>query len=274
MVKRTDLDIAECRRLFVRDPVTGHLLTKQGKRASYSVGRGRWKVIVNGDWWFEHVVIMAMRDGYVDPRPISHINYDFSDNRIDNLCYVTALKKRPSSKAITQEYLRSILDYDPRTGIFTWRERPEIPHAINARRVGGEAGTINKNGYRVILINRSNRTAHRLAWLYVYGEFPKSHIDHIDRDRTNNSISNLRLATRSLNAFNRRAPKGAASAYRGVQRAQNSLRWFAQIRHEGKTHYLGSFDDEQEAAKAYRDAATSFYGEWVASFPELFHAEA
>jgi len=160
-----------------------------------------------------------------------------------------------------------MMRYDRINGEFTWLYRPEIPKWINARVVGKQAGYIGKDGYRTIRIDGVNYSAHRLAWLYVHGEWPSTEIDHIDRDRANNALSNLRVASHSSNCVNKRVL--SASGYKGVTWHRGVGKWQAQIERGGKVHYLGVFDDKLEAAEAYRDAAATIHGNWTADMPEL-----
>ena len=100
-----------------------------------------------------------------------------------------------SDDPLTAEQLRAVLEYHPETGVFFWRDRPNIRPSANARR-GTMAGTrTSKNGYVSICINGRIRYAHRLAWLYIHGQWPKGEIDHINEKRRDNRIANLREAT-------------------------------------------------------------------------------
>lgn len=99
---------------------------------------------------------------------------------------------------LTQEYLKSILHYAPETGIFTW-----IVCLSNRAKIGSIAGTIRNNGYSKINIGGQLYYAHRLAWLYMTGKWPKEHVDHKDNVRANNKWKNLREATYSQNNKNR-----------------------------------------------------------------------
>lgn len=101
-----------------------------------------------------------------------------------------------------QHVLRRILDYNWRTGEFTWRVRPEMPIRWNRRFAGKKAGNVNTRGYVTIAINHVAYLAHRLGWKIATGEEP-SEIDHFDRNPTNNALENLRAATRSENLRNR-----------------------------------------------------------------------
>nr|DAH84760.1 MAG TPA: endonuclease [Caudoviricetes sp.] len=166
---------------------------------------------------------------------------------------------------VTQDRVKTVLAYDPTTGKFAWLNRPELPKWINTRVVGTEAGHLSRLGYILIGIDGVSYAAHRLAWLYAYGEMPTL-IDHIDRDRSNNTIGNLRVVSRTDNAVNRTVI--SASGLKGVT-WHRCGKWQAQIQRDGKHHYLGLFDDRIEAAKAYRDAALTIHGEWVGEMPEL-----
>ncbi len=102
-----------------------------------------------------------------------------------------------TAQELTAEYLRSILHYDQETGIFTWKVR-------TARRVkaGDVAGCSDGDGYRLIKVQSRLYKAHRLAWLYIHGSWPKDQIDHINRIRTDNRIANLREVSNKQNLQN------------------------------------------------------------------------
>lgn len=150
-----------------------------------------------------------------------------------------------SKTDFTAEYVRHLLDYDAETGVFTWRN-PNT-HLVKP---GGIAGSRGPKGSWAISIDNKKHLAHRLAWLYVYGEHPPGQIDHIDRDRLNNRISNLRLATPSQNRQNIAKPnKNSTSGYLGVFR--HGQGWIAQIKVSGKLKRLGKYVDPESASAAY-----------------------
>lgn len=143
---------------------------------------------------------------------------------------------------LTAQALRYILRYDPETGVFTWLAR--VGHDAlrwNKRYAGKEAGTLGSCEYRRIKIDGRFYKAHRLAWLYVKGEWPSGWIDHRDRDTLNNRWDNLRIASPSLNALNRSAISVRASG----------TRWIARIGWKGRRYYLGTFDTEEQARSVY-----------------------
>jgi hypothetical protein len=111
---------------------------------------------------------------------------------------------------ITAERLRQLLHYDPERGVFTWLSRP-AERSWNTRFAGTRAGTINGLGYVVIGILGRRYKAHRLAWLYVHGEWPGRELDHINCDKSDNRIANLRPATRSQNIARIKPPLACAS---------------------------------------------------------------
>lgn len=167
---------------------------------------------------------------------------------------------------ITADYLRSRLTYDQSTGKFFWLPRTDGRRGaeiFNSMFAGTEAGTISDQGYVIIEIDGRPMRAHRLAWLYVHGEWPNGHLDHRDRNRSNNKFQNLRPATRSQNQSNRALTKASTSKRKGVYWHAGARKWMAQIIAEGRTHYLGLFDDPDEASRAYQDAASRLFGEFA-----------
>lgn len=147
---------------------------------------------------------------------------------------------------LTQDYLKSIFSYDPEIGIFRW----EIKPARNVE-IGDIAGSKNKHGYILIKIKKKHYYAHRLAWLYVHGIFPENKIDHIDRDKANNKIQNLREVTAQQNAFNRNSNKNSTSKYIGVHWCSRNKRYVSKITCNGKIKCLGYFINETDAYSAY-----------------------
>jgi hypothetical protein len=167
--------------------------------------------------------------------------------------------------APTAEHIRSLLDYDPETGDFTWKYRSGDDSRItnwNRRWAGKRSYNMDRKGYLKIVLKPRQYKAHRLAWLYVYGEWPKGEIDHIDGNRANNAIANLRVATARQNQSNK-TMKTAQSGFRGVTKHFN--KWRAMIRVDGKTTHLGLFDTPEAASAAYKAAAAANFGEFAYS---------
>lgn len=165
-------------------------------------------------------------------------------------------------KYLTQTQLKKFLSYDPQTGIFI---RIAAPRPQVAWYVGSAAGYITDNGYCVINIDhkRNRYRAHRLAWLYMTGEWPRGDIDHINGDRLDNRWSNLREATRSQNLGNSRIPSTNKSGFKGVSFDGRRNKWLAQITIDGVHYHLGRYDKAEDAAQAYREALRGHFGKFA-----------
>jgi len=111
---------------------------------------------------------------------------------------------------LTYDRLKEVLFYDQNTGIFLWK------YSKQSRFVGEIAGSKNNKGYRSISIDGVLYKEHRLAWFYVYGKWPENEIDHINRIKIDNKISNLREVTKSQNRQNINVKKNNKSGCRGV----------------------------------------------------------
>jgi hypothetical protein len=155
---------------------------------------------------------------------------------------------------ITPERLREVLHYDPDTGKFTWR--------VSRRcvRAGDEAGGLNKHlGYRYIGVDGRRIPSHRLAWLYMTGDWPDGEIDHINRDRADNRWSNLRAASATENRANSKLRADNSSGLRGVVWDFQRRLWMARI----KNSHIGRFATKEEAARAYDAAAIRLFGDFA-----------
>ena len=150
---------------------------------------------------------------------------------------------------MTQERLYELLRYDTETGVFTWKKRTS-----NRVSVGDRAGHDNGNGYRRINIDGRSYYEHRLAWLYVYGEFPKRLIDHRDGNGFNNKISNLRQATCAQNGQNQNLRATNASGRHGVSWDKSHKKWEAYICCNSRKKHLGLFENIDDAGAAYLKA--------------------
>jgi len=149
---------------------------------------------------------------------------------------------------LTQEQLKELLDYDPDTGHFAWRVDRGSAYA------GKRAGYLNCYGYRKIEICGRAYAAHRLAWLYVYGEGPATDVDHIDRNKSNNSILNLRLATDSENVQNSNVRIDSTCGCKGVGWHKAAKKWAAYITLHGTQKHLGLYSTLLDAAAARKSA--------------------
>jgi hypothetical protein len=147
--------------------------------------------------------------------------------------------------------LRDIVSYDSQTGLLHWKCDHKYFSAIKAGDVVGKNSM--KHGYRTTAINGKQYYQHRLVWLYIHGEWPKSDIDHVNGDKSDNRIENLRLATKSQNAHNKKKFRNNTSGFVGAYKHWSG-RWYSLIMIEGKSKYLGCFATAEEAGKAYAEA--------------------
>lgn len=156
---------------------------------------------------------------------------------------------------LTRNLIEGALSYDSGTGIFLRKKNGET------------AGNIANNGYRSISINvdgkRQRCLAHRLAWVLVHGYFPKTDVDHIDGNRDNNAIANLRLATRSQNLGNSKRRTHNSSGFKGVHFHKHMKVWRARITFQGKEIFLGHYPSAELAHEAYVVAAKRLFGEFA-----------
>lgn len=161
---------------------------------------------------------------------------------------------------ITQAELRAALRYDAATGDFFWIK------AARGRRAGSRAGSVNSEGYIKVGLQGRIYGAHQLAWLYVSGKWPDKKIDHIDRRRDNNAMSNLRLANNQQNAVNRSATRGKKTP-KGVYKHPGTSKWRAAIKVNGKSRTIGFFATQEEAATAYAAASEAEHGNFASINP-------
>ena len=154
---------------------------------------------------------------------------------------------------LTQAQLKEQINYDKDTGIFTWN------YSTSMKKAGAEVGYICKNyGYKLIRINTNKKSylarAHRLAWLYIYGYTPKEHIDHINHDRADNRIVNLREVNNRANHKNKKMNPRNKSGYNGVHYNKRDERWVAQITSGDKIIHLGVFKSKADAIETRKEA--------------------
>jgi Demerecviridae HNH endonuclease len=154
------------------------------------------------------------------------------------------------------ERVRELFDYDASSGKLRWRV---------GRRAGLPAGGKTGNGYVQLVLGKDRKGyyAHRLIWLWVYGKWPPE-IDHINGDKTDNRLINLRLATRSQNMANARSSEGK-SGFRGVSLDKRNLSnpWIAHIYKDRRKRHLGSYPTPELAHAAYCEAAQAMHGEFM-----------
>ena len=171
-----------------------------------------------------------------------------------------------------QQFIRECMDYNPKTGVCTWRKRPRHHfetdskyRSINSRCAGQKMGTPNKaGGYLVVRINKRLYRLHRLIYLWMTGDLPYF-VDHMNRNTQDNRWNNLRAATHSQNQANN--GRRRTLPYRGITLRRS--KYVAQCSYKGRPQYLGSFNNMEDAARAYDQRAKQLFGEFaVLNFPE------
>lgn len=145
---------------------------------------------------------------------------------------------------LTAERLRELLHYDPEAGVFTRRT-----NSNNKARIGDVAGHRTAKDYWSIKISGVAHSAHRLAWLYVYGAWPREGVDHANGIKTDNRIANLREATHSENMQNKKAKDGLKDKLGTYYRKDND-KWASEICFNGHRKYLLHLMSSQSASKS------------------------
>lgn len=145
------------------------------------------------------------------------------------------------------------LNYNPETGIFTWKF-----NGTRGVKAGDVAGSKMTHGYIALSIGGKKALGHRIAWLFAHGEFAQGNIDHINRNKSDNRISNLRLATYEQNAQNRLKNSKNTSGFKGVTWHKRDKKWQAAITVSGKVLHLGYYKDPKEASIAYIEASKKY----------------
>lgn len=156
---------------------------------------------------------------------------------------------------LTHERLKQVLNYNPDTGLLT-----RLVATSTNTKVGDIAGSLHRTGYSYVMIDYETYAIHRLAWFYHYGEMPKYDVDHINGDKTDNRICNLRDVPEMTNMQNeRKARRNNTSGYLGVHFRKERQKWVAQLRVNGKHKRFGSFDTPEEAYEAYLKAKRLYH---------------
>jgi hypothetical protein len=151
---------------------------------------------------------------------------------------------------LTAQRVRELLDYNPDTGVFIWR------NGVGGIKAGAVAGSLKPTGYRRIRADGHFCYEHRLAHLFMTGDWPESFIDHINGDRCDNRWANLRLATKLINNQNTRRPRSdnKTSGLLGVSWMTRERKYRAQIWSNGTNISIGRFKTPEEAHAAYIEA--------------------
>lgn len=159
---------------------------------------------------------------------------------------------------ITQSQLKDNFHYRNDIGRFVWKV------AKGWVKPGRIAGTVNgDNGYRYIKLNGVHYLEHRMVWLYVHGRLPEGEIDHINGDKKDNRIVNLRQCTRSQNEINKGLSRVNTSGCKGVSWHAQSKKWRARLKVNKKEVHLGTFENKSDAERAYKLFLQNTHGDFL-----------
>lgn len=247
--------------LFHYDPETGVFVRKlkrggrhDGKYGRQGAGRvselGYVLLMIDGvnhiagqvAWAYVHGAWPHVRIKYIDGDPLN--------NRIGNIRLHDKARDDIKAEKLTADRLRDLLHYEPITGHFTWRVNNSV--AKPGERAGGGHGL----GYRSIGIDYKKYLEHIVAVLYMIGEWPSGDVDHKNGIKSDNSWTNLVVATKSENNHNKGLHVRSKTGFAGVYKHGNKYR--ARIQLDNKTHDIGLFNSIEEAAKARAEAAEKF----------------
>jgi hypothetical protein len=163
-------------------------------------------------------------------------------------------------RELTVDLLNHLFEYDKETGNLIWKIKPSSRgHHVKA---GDIAGTLKSHGYLCVGINYNSYRAHRLIFLMHKGYLPKT-VDHINGDKLDNRIENLRAATVGQNQHNRKTNANNTSGYKGVSWSKAQKKWTARITLERKIIHLGYFANVEEAAEVVRKAREELHGDFA-----------
>lgn len=163
----------------------------------------------------------------------------------------------PTNQELLAEANR-IYSYDPVNGGLIWKAYKD-PRRSGRAKIGNKVGGDDGHGYLMCMLLGHKFKVHQVVWLICHGEFPKMSIDHINRNRRDNKIDNLRLATDQQNMFNIHA---STKKYVGVRKDDKGHGYSANIGHNNKKIYLGYFKTKEEAYEAYVKASREIRGEF------------
>lgn len=224
---------------------------KESSIAGSMGGGGRLYIGIRQKRYHAHRLAWFYVYGSWPTANIEHVNGVRSDNRIENLRLHGS-----DTSGLTAPRLKELLRYCPDTGAFT------AAKSRRGLRKVGSAGWVNAQGYRCVSLDGRTYLAHRLAWLFVNGEWPLDQIDHINGVRSDNRIANLRASSQRQNMQNTSARSDSSTGLKGVFPVRSG-KWAAQIQANNKVHHLGTFASKEEAFAAYQSAASDLHGEFA-----------
>ena len=241
----------ELREVLEYNPITGLFYWKEsrgpnavkGSKAGCASTQGDyWDIKVGGSNYRAHKLAWQYVYGII-PNKIDHIDSNRRNNSITNLREVSRSENTLNLENAPYEEVFKAFSYNSTTGLLT-RKIKTVGNSI-----GDTAGHINAEGYVVVKYHSKAFKAHRLAWLLTYKQWPKGVIDHIDGNKSNNAILNLRDVSNSTNSLNTSLVSKNKSGYKGVTFHHN--KWRSRIMVDGVSIIIGSFNTPEEASSAY-----------------------
>jgi len=154
---------------------------------------------------------------------------------------------------LTPCFVKETFVYDKKTGILSWRNNRRRGIKANS-----EAGWVCADGYRAVRLQRKSFLVHRIIWLYVHGSFPQGQIDHINGNRLDNRLGNLRDVSFAENRLNKKRHR--EGRLHGCSFNKLQQKWLAQIVINKKIVYLGGYNTEQEAHLIYKQTFEEWFG--------------
>lgn len=162
---------------------------------------------------------------------------------------------------------QKLLEYQPDTGEFFWKHRPDAIHSWNTQNAGRKTGFHDRHGHIHIGVTfgrvKVRVSAHRLAWFMMTGTWPRQDVDHINGNRADNRFANLREASRQENLRNMKRRSSNTSGYKGVSWSKIMKKWKAQIRNGITNMVIGYFDSPEQAHEAWKVAAIKVHGKFA-----------
>lgn len=233
---------------------------KRGDVAGHETRQGYWAVALKRQQYTAHRLAWFVSYEEWPEKQIRHLNGDKIDNRLSNLALLESDEDKPD---LTQDRLCFLLSYNENTGDFT-----NLTYRGARAVVGGEAGVLRKDGYKAVTVDGVHYLAHRLAWLYVHGRWPAEMVDHVNGDRGDNRLSNLREAKVWQNSANSSSRSTSGTGIKGVSYVARKKKYTARVMVQSHLYNLGYFSTKEEAAEAIAEAHRQHQGEFARSATE------
>lgn len=228
---------------------------RAGDIAGGKVSNGHSHVMLDWVSYPAHRLAWMYETGEWPMRHITHLNGDKRDNRFANLS-ITKLGKEKIREVVSLDRLKSRIDYNPETGRFRWKVAESGRQSCDV-----DAGGYHGCGYITISFDGVRYLAHRLAWFYINGTWPKM-IDHINGDRKDNRIVNLREVTPAQNGHNASKRSTNTTGHKGVFRTKSG-KYYARLTANNITVSSKRFETKEEAVEAAGDMIASLHGEFA-----------